>query len=302
MRLASVDIGTNTVRLLVADANGGSLRFVFQDRAVVRLGEGLSRTGRLKKEAMERAVLALERFKRSCDELGVEKVVPIATAAVREAENRDEFLKLVLERVGWRVRVISGEQEARFTYLGVKRGLGLSRFLVFDIGGGSTEYICASGSLSYTSLPMGVVKLTEQLVKGDPPSQAELEALRGAIRGFLDGLNLSSCFGVTVVGTAGTPTTLAALDMRMRTYDPERVHGYRLSYARLEEMFASLSRMRAAERLRLPGMERGREDLIIAGTLIVLETLKKFGADEMVVSEWGIREGVILAEVDEGEG
>ena len=305
MRIASVDIGTNTVRLLVVEVyDSGSFKWLMTDRAVVRLGEGLSRSKRLRPEAMERTLRVLERFKGECRRLKVDRVIPIATAAVREAENGDDFVRLVRDRIGWDVRVISGEEEAYYTYLGVKKGLSLNNpFLVFDIGGGSTEYICASDGLNYRSLGMGVVKLTEEFLVSDPPVEEELERLREAVRGFLGTLDMDRCRGVIVVGTAGTPTTLAALDMRLAVYDPEKVHGYRLSLERLESMERWLVSMTSSERLRLPGMEKGREDLIVAGTVIVVETLKFFGSREMVVSEWGIREGVIVDVVErEGRG
>ena len=297
MRLASVDIGTNTVRLLIADVEDGRLKLVHQDRAVVRLGENLASTGLLKKEAMDRTIKALLSFKEACERYDAEKVIPIATAAVREAKNGGEFVRLVKELTGWDVRVISGEEEAYYTYLGVKAGLNIDeRTLIFDIGGGSTEYICASESLKYKSLKMGVMKLTETFVKSDPPEEGELQALREEVRRFLCGLDMRDCSGLPVIGTAGTPTTLAALDMKLEIYDPEKVHGYRLSLKRLEEMLSWLSSMKAQERLRLPGMEKGREDLIIAGCVITVETLKYFQSDTLVVSEWGIREGVIVAE------
>ncbi len=299
MRLASVDIGTNTVRLLIADVEEEGLKLVYQDRAVVRLGENLASTGLLKKEAMERTIKALLRFKEACEKYGAEKVIPIATAAVREAKNGTDFVQLVKRSVGWDVKVITGEEEAYYTYLGVKAGLNINeKAMIFDIGGGSTEYICVSNGLKYKSLKMGVVKLTETFVKSDPPKKEELEALRGKIRHYLGNLDMKNCSGLDIIGTAGTPTTLAALDMKLKTYDPEKVHGYRLSLERLEEMLSWLSSMKASERLELPGMEKGREDLIIAGCVITVETLKYFQSKTLVVSEWGIREGVIVAEAD----
>ena len=303
MRVASVDIGTNTVRLLVVDITDSDMVWVFTDRAVVRLGEGLSRNGFLKEEAIERTLRVLERFRESCERLGVREVYPIATAAVREASNGRRFIEAVKRRVGWEVKVISGEQEAYFTYLGVKYGLRLEGdFLVFDIGGGSTEYICSNrNGIKFKSLPMGVVKLTEDFIKTDPPTEIELEELTRSIRGYLDSLKFENCSRITVVGTAGTPTTLAAMDLKLKEYDPQRVHGHRIPVDRLEKIRDMLVAMPAAERLKLPGMEKGREDLIVAGIFIVLETLKRFSAREMVVSEWGIREGVIVDAVLKGK-
>ncbi len=303
MRLASVDIGTNTVRLLVVEVRGDSFEWLATDRAVVRLGEGLLKTGRLKDEAMRRTLDVLKRFQRRCEELKVEKVFAVATAAVREAANGDVFVKMVEGETGWRVKVITGEEEAYFTYLGVKTGLDLEDgFVVFDIGGGSTEYICACNGLKAKSLGMGVVKLTEEFVHSDPPLPEEVRAVEDRVRELLNTLDMRECEGKVVVGTAGTPTTLAAIDMKMEKYDPKRVHGYKLSLFRLEEMKSWLLSMTSAERLSIPGMEKGREDLIVVGVIIVVETLKFFNADEMVVSEWGIREGVIVDALNRGEG
>ncbi len=302
MRLASVDIGTNTVRLLVADVVGDEIEWVLSDRAVVRLGEGLSKTGVLQKKAMERTLVALQRFDERCKELSVDRIIPIATAAVREASNREEFLEKVKRSIGWNVRVISGDEEAYLTYLGVKKGLNLNDdFLVFDIGGGSTEYICSKEGVRVKSLPIGVVKFTEEFIRHDPPLLDEIDLVSEKIRKLLLTLDMDTCHIGTVVGTAGTPTTLAAIDLGLDVYDVEKVHGYRLSLERLNNLKEILVSKTSSERLALPGVEKGREDLIVVGVLVVIETLKKFNAREMVVSEWGIREGVIIDAILEGK-
>ena len=298
MKIASIDIGTNTIRLLIAEVKNSSLKPVYQDREVVRLGEGLVHTGRLQQEPMKRALKVLKKFKEKCEEMQVDKIVAIATSAVREAENRKEFLELVEKEAGIKVKVITGEEEAYYTYLGVRYGLKLEKdFLVFDIGGGSTEYICCHKSgIKPTSTPLGVVKLTEAFIKSDLPKKEELNTVRREIKAVLSKLDMKECEGKTLVGTAGTPTTIAAIDLHLEEYDPEKVHGHKLSLSRIEEIFARLVKMPKRERLLIPGMERGREDLIIAGILITIETMKHFKADTMVVSEWGIREGVIIDE------
>ena len=290
-----MDIGTNTIRLLVADVNGG-IKFVAWERDIVRLGEGMAVTGKISTAAMRRAIGVLKRYKRICDDLRVEMVIPVATSAVREASNREEFLCMVRDEIGWEIRVISGVDEARLTYLGVKYGLKMEEpFVIFDIGGGSTEYICAYGNLRVKSLPMGVVKLTESYVKHDPPLEGELEEVAKVVRSFLDELgDLKVCRKRIVVGTAGTATTLAAIDLELEEYDMEKVHGYRLSLERIKDIYNKLRLIPSSERLKVKGMEKGREDLIISGIIITIETLRFFESDFMLVSEWGIREGVIL--------
>lgn len=295
MRIASVDIGTNTIRLLIADVNG-KIEFITQKREIVRLGEGISVTGRLSQAAIERALGVLKRYKRLCVAFQVDLVIPVATSAVREASNREEFLAAVKKETGWDVRVISGDEEARLTYLGVKHGLNIKEpFVVFDIGGGSTEYICVCGKLKIKSLPIGVVKLTEDYIKHDPPLDGELEKLRKVVRGFLNELgDFEQCKKRVVVGTAGTATTLAAIDLGLEEYDVQKVHGYKLSLDRIEGIYHRLRSIPSSERLKIPGMEKGREDLIISGIIITIETLNFFESNFMIVSEWGIREGVIL--------
>ena len=298
MKIASIDIGTNTLRILIVECDNNKYKVLHQDREIVRLGEGLSKNGFLSKEPMERALVTLKRFKKICEDFKVDKVIPIATSAVREAKNKDEFINQVKIETGWDVRIISGEEEAYFTYLGVKYGLKLKEdFLVFDIGGGSTEYICCyNESVKYKSTNLGVVKLTEKFLKHDPPKEEEIENIRKLVKNTLKGINMKKCKGKTVVGTAGTPTTIAAIDMKMSKYDPNKVHGYRISLERIEEIFEFLKSIPQRERRKVPGLEKGREDLIIPGLIITIETLKAFKTNTLLVSEWGIREGVIIYE------
>ncbi len=297
MRIASIDIGTNTIRLLIVDIQNSNLKLIYQDREIVRLGEGLIHTGNLQEEPIKRALKTLKKFKACCEKKKVERIVAIATSAVREAKNQEEFLKLVKTETGIEVKVITGEEEAYYTYLGVKYGLNLNEdFLVFDIGGGSTEYICCSSDLKFKSTRLGVVKLTEAFLKTDPPEENELSMIKEKIKEELAKLEMETCKGKTVIGTAGTPTTIAAIDLKLKEYDPQKVHGHKLSLKRIEKIFLKLKSLPSKERLLIPGMEKGREDLIIAGILITIETLKYFESDIMIVSEWGIREGVILNE------
>ncbi len=301
MRLASIDLGTNTIRLLVAEAGPGpSLQLLHQEQVIARLGERLSETGRLGVEAMGRARAAVLRYRERARALGAREVLVVATSAVRDAANRDEFLDPLRES-GLTVRLVSGEEEGRLALLGTRWGLGLGaeRFCLMDIGGGSTEFIVASGDAleRAVSLPLGVVHLTERYLKTDPVAGEEYRALIAYVRGVLAGGALPTLAGLppgALVGTAGTITTLAALDLGLDTYDPERVNGHRLLSPRIEALLARLAALPVAERARLPCLEPGRADLIIAGIAIALETMRGMGVDALTVSEYGLREGILL--------
>lgn len=301
MRLASIDLGTNTVRLLVVEVGPRQrLDFVHQAQVIIRLGERLSATGRLGAEAIGRARDAVLRYYERALALGAQQVFVVATSAVRDAPNRGELLD-PLREAGVAVRLVSGEEEGRLALLGTRWGLGLGseRFGLLDIGGGSTEFVAAAGDEveGVVSLPLGVVHLTERYLRADPVDEAEYRAMAARVREVL-AAELRPGLGVgevpTLVGTAGTITTLAALDLGLPAYDPERVHGHRLTAAAIEALRARLGPLPVAERARVPCLEPGRADLIIAGIAIALETLRAVGLEALTVSEYGLREGILL--------
>ncbi|MFQ5847331.1 MAG: Ppx/GppA family phosphatase [Candidatus Methylomirabilales bacterium] len=300
-RYAAIDVGTNTVRLLVADAEDSTTyRAVFQAQHITRLGERIEETGMLSEAAMARTLQVLQRFAQQARALRAEEVAAVATSAAREAANQGAFLARARSEAGVELRVISGEFEATLTALGVSHALGPvgTPILILDIGGGSTEFTrLDQGKMGgYISLPMGVVKLTEAHLNGDPPSGEELEAAATSIRESLGQVpaSLRHPPGGILVGTAGTPTTLAAIDLGLATYDAKRVTGHRLSRDRIRELLDYLCSLPLAERRQIVGLESARADVILAGTLLTRETMALFDFDELTVSDGGLREGLLL--------
>jgi exopolyphosphatase / guanosine-5'-triphosphate,3'-diphosphate pyrophosphatase len=305
VRLATIDLGTNTVRLLVADVESGTRgwRVVDADQRVTRLGEGLAPTGHLAEPAAERTASVVGEYVSRARRAGAERLAIVATSAVREAANGRQFAARLERVTGERVTIVSGEQEAALTLAGVLEGLpGAAEretTLVFDIGGGSTEYILARGttSVAETSLRLGVVDLAERYPFTDPVDSSRYRMMSTEIadrlRAELPG-PIRAARADRVVGTAGTVTTLAALDLDLRVYDPARVQGHVLSRAAVERQLARLAALSVVERGQLPCLEPGRADLIVAGTAIVLATLELAATDRLVVSDWGLREGILI--------
>ena len=306
MKLAGIDIGTNTLRLLIAEFSAdGKYRTVESGRNITRLGEGVSFAGRLKDEAMDRALCVLKGYADKCSEIHVGGIYAVATSAVREAANGREFLSRVKDETGIEVKVISGEEEARLSMLGVSSALEISGHdvLMMDIGGGSTELIMVSkGNIEFRkSTDIAVVRFSEKYIKSDPPQRKEMDLLEMAI---LDHLQREGCFiglkesgripaGIQFIGTAGTVTTLAAIDQMMQVYEPEKINGYRISIGGVNNILIMLAGMTNKERMNLPGVEEGREDLIVAGALTAYKVMEWFGFDEMTVSDAGLREGLV---------
>jgi len=299
MRAASVDLGTNTFRLLVVDYDGEcqGIRPLHEERRVVRMGEGLAQQGGIVPQAQERALKALKAFRETLETLGVEKVVAVATSVFREAFNAHPFLLRAQEALGAPIKVISGEEEARLTLKGALLGLDLFKGVLFDIGGGSTEYIRFQDHtlLKVISTSLGVVKLTETFLFHDPPTQEEMRMLWAQVKKEME--EVGERLGKDpwpLVGTAGTVTTLAAIDMGLSIYQHEKVHGYTLGKVRIEGMLSDFLSLTRGERLKMPGLEEGREDLIIPGTVITLATMELWNQEVLRVSDLGLREGVLL--------
>ncbi len=297
MRVATVDIGTNTVLLLVAERGGdGQLVPVAEHATITRLGQGVDQTRMLAPEAVERTNACLSRYAGIVKELGAERVAVVGTSAMRDAGGGDVVRAHVKATLGVEARTISGDEEARLTFAGALSGLGMTgRVVVFDIGGGSTEVVDgdrASRVLSFAhSYDVGSVRLTERHVKSDPPTAAERAAIS---------LSASATFarvpdalhGAPVVGIAGTVTTLASVALGLTTYDAARVHGLVLDVAALEGVVARLASMPLAERVAVPGLEPKRADVIIAGGLVALAFLARVGASSLTISDRGVRWGL----------
>jgi len=297
--IASIDMGTNTFRLLIAEKEQDTdFKALFQDRKIVRMGEGLAKDGRISQRAFKRGLAALWEFKEAIDNWRVKRVIPVATSVFREAKNADEFLRMAEEILQEKIKVISGNEEARLCLLGALKGLPLvEKGLLFDIGGGSTEFILFNKQipLKIYSIPLGVVKLTERYMLHDPPTKREISLMNEEIKrqiAKLDILDIKDDF--SLIGTAGTVTTLAAIDLKLKVYDPFKVQGYCMRRDTIEGILSVLLKMKKEERLKIPGLEKGREDLIIAGVLITLFIMDKFGKNEIFVSDFGLREGIII--------
>ena len=303
MRLATIDLGTNTVRLLVAEVTGpGRFNTVHAEQRVTRLGEGMSASGRLGDIPSARTTAAVAEYAARARRAGAERLAIVATSAVREAANGREFAAALERATGETVTIISGEREAALTLAGVLGGVGdvAGDTVIFDIGGGSTEYIRARGGRATTavSLRLGVVPLTERHPFPGPVEPARFRALHGEVAARL-AAELPEAIRrapiARLVGSAGTATTLAALDLGLTTYDPERVQGHTLTRAAIETQFRRLAALSVTERAALPCVEAGRADLMMSGSAIVLATLELLRVDRMVVSDWGLREGILIS-------
>ncbi len=310
MRLGAIDVGSNTVRLLVADVTGpASWRIADQDQTITRLGENLACTGCLGEAPMARTLAAIRDYVERAARLGAHDIRIVATSAVREASNGRDFAAAVERATGRRVDVVSGEVEARLTLRGVRHGLGAmpGPLLTFDIGGGSTEYVLSEGDAirSMVSLRLGVVPLAERFPfpgRADPRVYAELlDDVRQRLAAELPE-PIRTARGAQLVGTAGTVTALAALDLGLIRYDPDRVQGHVLSRAAVERLLARLLDLTVAERAVLPCLEPGRADLIIPGTAIVMATFDQVRVDALRVSEYSLREGILVDAIEESYG
>lgn len=307
MILAGIDIGTNTLRLLVADTGPDSFHEIYADRKITRLGQDLDRRGRLAREAEERSLKALNDFAQKIRSHAAVHSAVIGTSALRNASNAASFIEEVKKKTGLVIRVITGEEEARLTLAGVVsalKGSGaatgdvLKSAFVIDIGGGSTEIIVTHGAEAPTvvSLPLGAVYLTDRYIKNDPPSLSEAASLQRAVKDILDqhGHLIKPGPGRTFVGTAGTITTLAAMDLGLAKYDPDRINGHILARETVNAIIRKLTESTLNERRSIPGLETGREDIILAGAVVTREIMERFGFATMVVSDGGLREGIVL--------
>ncbi|MEU6600446.1 Ppx/GppA phosphatase family protein [Streptomyces flaveolus] len=306
-RVAAIDCGTNSIRLLVADADPATGELTDLDRrmTIVRLGQGVDRTGRLAPEALERTFAACREYADVIKEHGVERLRFVATSASRDAENRDDFVRGVLDILGVEPEVITGDQEAEFSFTGATKELtgrtDLTRpYLVVDIGGGSTEFVVGDDHVSAArSVDVGCVRMTERhLVHGgevsDPPTEEEVAAMRADIEAALDLAERSVPLreAHTLVGLAGSVTTVSAIAQELPAYDSARIHHSRVSRERVREITERLLRSTHAERAAIPSLHPGRVDVIGAGALVLLAIMERIGAEEVVVSEHDILDGI----------
>ncbi|MDA8323303.1 MAG: Ppx/GppA phosphatase family protein [Actinomycetota bacterium] len=308
-RVAAIDCGTNSLRLLVADVDpeAGRLTDLHRSMEIVRLGQGVDATGRLAPEALDRTFAVLRRYAETIGELGAEKVRMVATSATRDASNAAEFTAGVSAILRIAPEVVTGSEEARLSFAGATAELGPAAgarleppFLVVDIGGGSTEFVlgapdvAAGAGLAAMSMNVGSVRLTERHLHDDPPTEAQIRAAAADIGVALDAVAAAMPVSGarTLVGLAGSVTTVAGVALGLTAYDSRRIHHARLSAARIHEVTENLLRIGRAQRAAITVIHPGRVDVIGAGALILDQIMRRFGFAEVVVSEHDILDGI----------
>jgi exopolyphosphatase/guanosine-5'-triphosphate,3'-diphosphate pyrophosphatase len=301
--LASIDMGSHTARLLIAEKIDGSKRFrpILRKRAYIRLAEGLE-DGRIRPEALDRTLSALEDFLSTAKKHHMDAIRAVSTGVMRDASNKDRFLATIRDRTGIQVRLLSGEEEARLTGQGVRRGLNMTSgpFVIFDLGAGSTEFVFGQEERTEVrSIPLGAVVLTRKYLKGDPPAETDLRTLQKHIAKTLGnalGAKFAQGGDPILAGTGGTVTTLAAMIQGIETHDigPDNIHGVFLKREALARLFRTISTVSLEDRLKLPGLDRGRADVIVAGAVVVGGILTFFKSPGMVVSFSDILEGILI--------
>jgi exopolyphosphatase/guanosine-5'-triphosphate,3'-diphosphate pyrophosphatase len=309
VRIAVVDLGTNSTRLLVADVDDGCVTELERRTEVTRLGEGVDTAGRLSGAAIERVFAAVGEFRRAIDEHGADRIVGVATSAVRDAANGERFRAELAARFAVDARTISGDEEARLSFLGATDGRppGGDPLLMLDIGGGSTEFVVGvpgSAPSFHVSTRVGSVRQTERHLLDDPPTEEQLAAVAGEVAAIIEAevpaaVRRAAATGIAVAGTA---TQIAAVDQALEPYDPERVHGYRLDRYAVEEILAHLAKLPLAERREVTGLNPARAPTTVAGAAILREAMRAFDLDWMETSEADILHGAALDAAARADG
>ncbi|HEX5615323.1 MAG TPA: Ppx/GppA phosphatase family protein [Acidimicrobiia bacterium] len=299
-RVAAVDIGTNSVRLLIGDANdAGGIDVLDRRMRITRLGQGVDATRRLHPDAIARTVAVLDEYRAAIDEHGVRAVRAAATSAARDAENRDDFFAVARAALGTEPELLAGDDEAALSFAGATAGLPSdleAPYLVLDIGGGSTEFVVGIDAPDgLVSLDIGSVRLTEQFLHSDPPAPEELSDAVSVVRDHLADVDRAlpaAASARTLIGVAGTITTIAAIELGLTEYRSDRLHHFALSRAAAEDVFRTLATETLAERRHNPGLDPGRADVIVGGAIILVSVLRHYGFAEVVVSESDILDGL----------
>jgi exopolyphosphatase / guanosine-5'-triphosphate,3'-diphosphate pyrophosphatase len=296
---AVIDIGSNTIRLLIARRESNGIIRLYSDRQVTRLGADLISTGNLNRINIDISLSCLSQFKAKCEAIGVTTIHAIGTSALREAVDSALFIDKVRKNTGLDVQILTGEDEALLTLKGIAGLCHHGPVLAIDIGGGSTELILSTEPPLKFSVPVGALKLHQQFISIDPPSLPQInrmkESISKSLGDVLSTIRSDSAFkNACVVITGGTPTTLAAIKMGMTEYDGDRLHGFKMSHSDIKSLFTKMVSMPLADRVKLPGMEPERGDIIIPGTLIVLCIMETLSIPEITVSDYGLMEGIAL--------
>jgi exopolyphosphatase/guanosine-5'-triphosphate,3'-diphosphate pyrophosphatase len=306
MRVAVVDLGTNSTRLLIADVDPatGAIEELDRRTVVTRLGQGVDANGRLAPEAVERVAAVLRDYRAAIDELGARHTVAVLTSAVRDAADGADFAQRVGGEFGLDARTITGDEEARLTFRGATSERPADAawpVVVIDIGGGSTEFVVGDrdGVRFHVSTQAGAVRQTERHVRSDPPAREELASMRAEVREIIDAAVPADVRAGArgAIAVAGTPTSLAAIDQKLDPYDPARVHGYRLTVHRAQSALDELAAMTDAERRHVRGLDPARAPAIVAGATLLVEALRAFKLDSTEVSEHDLLRGAALEAV-----
>jgi exopolyphosphatase/guanosine-5'-triphosphate,3'-diphosphate pyrophosphatase len=298
LRVAVIDIGSNSTRLFIADVEDGHVTPIERRSTVTRLGRGVDLSGRLAAEAIEATCAAVDPYVATLQEMGAERVDAIATSAVRDAANGSAFVAELRERFALSARVLDGEEEARLTYLGAtSEHFPDEPTVVIDIGGGSTELIVGEGQTIdwHVSLQAGVVRHTERHLVSDPPTPVELEALATDLRGLIEKAMLEAPAATAGIAVAGTPTSLAAIELELDPYDPKRVHGHVLELPSIQRMLSRLASAPLSQRTEIRGLHADRAPTIVAGVVTLVEVMRAFDLERLTVSEHDILYGAAIA-------
>jgi exopolyphosphatase/guanosine-5'-triphosphate,3'-diphosphate pyrophosphatase len=309
MRLAAIDIGTNSTRLLISDFSDSGPKILERTMEITRIGRNLESTGKISRSSADDTLKTLKRYKDLMDKYDVSKYMAVGTSAVRLASNKQWFMSYIYENSGIRVNTVSGELEARLSFAGAIKDISLDpedhkKILVLDIGGGSTEFIMGVPGFKdkpqidvLESLNIGCVVLTEKFIKGTLPERDELERLESYIRSNIREVveNIAGEKDMRIVGVAGTVTTLAAIDLKLDEYDWQKIHRHELSYKWIKDIYKILCRTALDDRKKVAGLAPGRADIIISGTAILLEILKMLDKKILIVSEQDILDGIIYS-------
>jgi exopolyphosphatase/guanosine-5'-triphosphate,3'-diphosphate pyrophosphatase len=302
--IASLDLGTNSTRVLVGRSTGTGLEVLDRRNTITRLGQDVGASGRLAPEAVARTLDCLRGYREILDRHRVERVRVAATSASRDAANRDEFFDAVEALIGTRPELLSGDEEGRLSFTGATAELDPAGgpFLVVDIGGGSTEFIVGTDRVEgVMSVDIGCVRLTEKFLHHDPPQPEELSACISLTDAYLDDVVREipvAAEARTLVGLAGTVTTVAAVEIGLETYDRDRIHHFHLTHEAAEDVFRTLATESRADRIHNPGLEEARADVIVGGCCVLVALFRRLGFDEMIVSEADILDGLALSLLD----
>ncbi len=307
MKIAAIDIGTNTVLLLIAELDSdGKPHFLHHEQRTPRLGKNVDAEKRIGIGAFDRIAWIVNVYKNIAQQWQAERIVSAATSAVRDASNREEFLAYLKQVTGIDTEVLSGEEEARLTFIGALSGLpGAHNYTVLDIGGGSTEFTYAehgTSKLHRNSFQIGSVRLTERYFKHQPPLQEESKRAREVILHELKAVEPSILKGYELAGVAGTVTSLACFDQGLQEFDVEKVSGYKLSYDRVGYWLGKLSSKTPREIRKLSAVAEGREDILIAGALILASAMEFYEFSAVTVTERGLRYGLAIREWEKATG